>query len=255
VLSIGDSVASQSVLADRLSIDRFHGVVGGCFGGFQALEWMVRHPARVGSAVVISATPRTSAHNTGLWAVFRHAIRSDPAWCGGDYYDSPTPADGIGLASMFGALFWMSRDTMATKFGLQRIQGDAPEWGFEPEYTVEGFLDSVGRNAADRIDPNALLYLTRAIDYFDLSRGRKRLSDAFASYRAPTLLVSYEADWRYPPGEMDEIAVALRDAGAPCRHDSLDSTAGHGGYLYDVAGLAPLLTTFLAAPATALQAA
>lgn len=248
IVTIGDSVESQAQLADRLGIDRFHAIAGGCFGGFQAMEWMARYPARIGCSVVISATPRTSAHNTALWSVLRAAIRSDPNWNGGHYYDGPPPDAGLGLATMFGALFWMSREVFEAKFGLTRISGEVPEYGFESEYTVEAFLEGVSRNAAGRIDANALLYLTRAIDYFDLSRGHANLAESFAGYSAPTLLVSYTNDWRYPAEDMDEIAVALEHNGTPCRHETLDSPAGHGGFLYDTERLAPLLSAFLSDP-------
>ena len=245
IVTIGDSVESQARLADTLAIAQFHAIAGGCFGGFQAMEWMARYPSRVGRSIIISATPRTSAHNTALWAVLRAAIRSDPNWNGGDYYDGPAPDAGLGLAAMFGALFWMSRDVFEDKFGLQRITGDAPAYGFEPEYTVEAFLDGVSRNAAGRIDANALLYLTRAIDYFDMSRGHGSLAGAFADYTAPTLLVSYTNDWRYPAADMQELADALITNTTPCRHETLDSPAGHGGFLYDTERLAPRLTQFL----------
>lgn len=246
IVTIGDSVESQARLADSLGIESFHALAGGCFGGFQVMEWMARHPARVGRSIVISATPRTSSHNTALWAVLRAAIRSDPNWNGGNYYDGPAPDAGLGLAAMFGALFWMSRDVFEAKFGMRRVSGDAPEYGFEPEYAVEEFLEGVGRNAAGRIDANALLYLTRAIDYFDMSRGHVFLAQAFTDYAAPTLLVSYENDWRYPADDMQEIADALTVNGTSCHHKTLDSPAGHGGFLYDIERLAPLVSDFLA---------
>ncbi|MBT4907147.1 MAG: homoserine O-acetyltransferase [Rhodospirillaceae bacterium] len=254
IVTIGDSVESHARLADKLGITRFHSIIGGCFGGFQAMEWMARHPDMVGSSVVISATPRTSAHNTALWSVLRAAIRSDPNWNGGNYYNRDAPDTGLGLAAMFGALFWMSREVFETKFGLRRIEGDEPQYGFEPEYAVEEFLEGVSRNAAGRIDANALLYLTRAIDYFDMRRGHADLAAAFARYAAPTLLISYTGDWRYPAEDMEEIAVALRENSTGCRHDTLNSPAGHGGFLYDTERLSPLLAAFLNDPKTVVQA-
>lgn len=253
IVTIGDSVESQALLADKLGIARFHSVLGGCFGGFQAMEWMARYPDRVDSSVVISATPRTSAHNTALWSVLRAAIRSDPNWNGGNYYTGNAPDAGLGLAAMFGALFWMSREVFESKFGLRRIEGDEPLFGFEPEYAVEEFLEGVSRNAAGRIDANALFYLTRAIDYFDMGRGHADLAAAFARYTSPSLLISYTGDWRYPAADMEEIAMALRQNNTPCRHDTLDSPAGHGGFLYDSERLRPVLQKFLAAPKAADQ--
>jgi len=246
IATIADSVASQVHLADHLGIRRFHGIAGGCFGGFQVLEWMARHGDRVGRAVVITATPRTSAHNLALWSVLRDAIRSDPNWKGGDYYDGPPPDAGLGLMAKFGALFWMNRQTYEQKFGLQHLAGKVPAYGFEPEFEAEAFLENVGRNAAGRMDANSLLYLTRAVDYFDMTRGHGSLRDVFANYRSPTLLVSYAKDWRYPAEEMAEIATVLEAVGAPTHHMTLDSPGGHGSFLYDTAGLTPLLGDFLA---------
>lgn len=245
VVTVADMVEAQTHLADRLGIERFHLVVGGCFGGFQTMEWMARHPDRVARAAVITATPRTTAHNLALWAVIRAAIKSDPNWRSGDYYGGPMPETGMALMAQFGSLFWMSRETYAQKFGLRRVTGDGPAYGFEPEFEVEKFLDQVGARAAGSIDPNALIYLTRAIDYFDMTRGGKDLAAVFARYRSPTLLISYSSDWRYPAAEMQEIAGALEAVGAPYRHVTLESTAGHGGFLFDTEGMAPLLRGFV----------
>jgi homoserine O-acetyltransferase len=246
VCSVGDNVAAQAALAGRLGIGRFRAAVGGCFGGFQVYEWMARRPHMLDRAAAITATPRTSAHNTALWSVLRAAIASDPAWAGGDYYDGAGPRAGLELMAKIGALFWFSRETLETKFGRHRLP-DAdpdPQWGFAPETELEAFFASVGKSAAGRLDANGLLYLTRAIDYFDMARGR-RLAEAFARWRGETLLVAYRSDWRYPAAEMAEVADALAEVGAPCRLEVLDSAAGHGAFLHDMTALGPLLADFL----------
>lgn len=248
IVTIGDMVEAQAKLADRLGIDRFHAVIGGCMGGFLTLEWMVRFPQRLRNAVVISATAQTSAHNVALWEVMREAIRRDPNWRGGDYYDGEPPHSGLALLAMFGALYWMDRATLAKRFGLRRIEGQTPAFSFAPEFEIEAFLHRIGHNVSDRLDANALLYLTRAVDYFDLTRGHQSLSQALAGARARTLLVSYRADWRYPAEEMEEINQALRDNGLSSRHVTLDSPFGHGGFLYDFSSLDPVIREFLAAP-------
>jgi homoserine O-acetyltransferase len=246
IVTIGDMVQAQAKLAGRLGIDRFHAVVGGCMGGFLTLEWMVRFPDRVRNAIVISATARTSTHNVALWEVMREAIRRDPNWRNGDYYDGEPPRSGLALLAMFGALYWMDRATLAQRFGLRRIAGQEPTFSFAPEFEIEAFLHRIGGNVSDRLDANALLYLTRAIDYFDLTRGKQSLSQALAGARARTLLVSYRADWRYPSEEMEEINQALRAHGLSCRHVTLDSPFGHGGFLYDFSSLDPVIREFLA---------
>ncbi|MGH7098161.1 MAG: homoserine O-acetyltransferase MetX [Stellaceae bacterium] len=244
-VTIADMADAQARFADALGIARFHAAIGGCMGGFQVLEWLRRHPHRLSRAIVISATPRTSTHNIALWEVMREAIRCDPNWRGGDYYDGPRPEAGIALLAMFGALFWMDRATLTERFGLRTIESRPLAYGFAPEFEIEAFLHRVGANARNRLDANALLYLTRAIDYFDLARGFSDLAAAFADVAAPVLFVSYSGDWRYPPAEIEAMRRALRAAGGSSRHVELESAWGHGGFLREPDRLQPLFHEFL----------
>lgn len=246
-VTIADMADAQARVAEALGIDQFHAVIGGCMGGFQVLEWMRRHKLRLKRAVVISATPRTSTHNTALWHVMREAIRRDPNWRGGDYYDSRPPRAGIGLLAMFGALFWMDRATLDARFGLRTVGEQPLSYGFAPEFEVEAFLDRVGANAGGRLDANALIYLTRAIDYFDIGRGQAGLVQALRGVTTPTLFVSYRGDWRYPTDEIEEMHQALLAAGGRSRHVAFDSTWGHAGFLQEPDKLEPLFHEFLAA--------
>ncbi|MEM8852865.1 MAG: homoserine O-acetyltransferase [Pseudomonadota bacterium] len=248
VVTVADMVAAQIKLADALQIARFHTVIGGCFGGFQVLEWLAQAPDRVDRAVVISATAKTSAHNTALWAVLRAAIMSDPAFKDGQY-GTEQPASGIGLLAMTGALFWMSRETLENRFGTRTVDGKAPRYTLDTDFTVEDFLDRVRQNAASgHLDANSLIYLTRAIDYFDMARDHGSLRTAFEGVRAPVLLVSYASDWRYPAEEMAEIAAAMPDG--TVQHEVLESPLGHGAFIYEFQTLAPLLKAFVEAPVT-----
>ncbi|WP_157961577.1 homoserine O-acetyltransferase MetX [Acuticoccus kandeliae] len=245
VLTIADMARAGIGLADALGIERVHALVGGCFGGFQILEWLAQAPERVGSAAIISATARTSAHNLALFSVLRAAIMSDPAFRGGDYYDAGQPAAGLGLLAMTGALHWMGRDTWERRFGTAPLRPGPPRYTLEPDFAVDGFLAEVGANASrGTLDANSLLYLTRAIDYFDMARDHGSLEAALAGAHAPVLLVSYETDWRYPPAEMAEIGAALPEA-TPCRHLVLASGIGHGAFLYEFASLEPHLRAFI----------
>ncbi len=244
-VTIADMADAQARFADALGIDRFHAVIGGCMGGFQVLEWMLRHPRRLRRAVVISATPRTSTHNIALWEVMREAIRRDPNWQNGDYYYGPPPHSGVALLAMFGALLWMDRATLAERFGLRTVAGRPLSYGFAPEFEIEAFLHRVGANAAGRLDANALIYLTRAIDYFDIGRGHPDLAHALAAVTAPTLFISYSGDWRYPSGEVEGMHCALLAAGGDSRHAVLDSAWGHGGFLQEPEKLEPLFRAFL----------
>ncbi len=246
VVTIADMVESQARLADMLGIERFHAVVGGCMGGFQVLEWMANHPTRLERAVVISATPSTTTHNLGLWEVVRQAIMRDPAFQGGDYYDGPGPQAGLGLAAMFGTMIWMSRAVMRERFGLRLVGGKEPSYTLEPEFEFQAFLRAVDRNAPSNFDPNSLIYLTRAMDYFDLTRRPGGLRDSLARFSGSTLLVSYKSDWRYPPEEMEAICEALAANNAPVEHLRLESDFGHGAFLYDSEGADNALRRFLA---------
>ncbi|MGY8997403.1 MAG: homoserine O-acetyltransferase MetX, partial [Alphaproteobacteria bacterium] len=230
VITIADMVRAQRQLAQQLGIERFQAAIGGCMGGFQIFEWLRQAPGQIGHAVAISATARTSAHNTALWSVLRRAITSDPNWNNGNYYDGPRPDQGMGLMAAFGALFWMSREGLEQRFGLRRA-ADAPRWSLDSEFEVEQFLDRIADNAAGSIDPNALLYLTRAIDYFDLTREGDGLEEAFVNVAGPVTLVSYRGDWRYPPEEIEHIREAMINLGVDARHVIVDSEYGHGGFL------------------------
>jgi len=248
MLTIGDMVEAQARLADSLGIECFHTIAGGCMGGFQVLEWLQRHPERLARALVISAGPRVSTHTIALWKVLSDAIRSDPAWNRGDYYGGQGPESGMALAARIGSLFWMSREAMAKRFALRTVDGKALSYGFTPDFEVEAFLDNVGRGAGQKIDANSLLYLMRAMSYFNLSRGVPDLAGVFAGVCSRTLLVSYASDWRYPPEETEELARAMAAAGVPVAHRVFDSTFGHGAFIYDFEGLGQAIGEFLAAP-------
>jgi homoserine O-acetyltransferase len=247
VVTIGDMVQAQRRLIGQLGIDQLFGMVGGCMGGFQVLEWLRQAPECAGRAVVISATPRVSTHTIALWSVMRAALMSDPAWNGGDYYDGPAPDAGVGLLSAIGALFWMSRSTLAKKFGLA-TPGDSPvRPSLEPQFAIEHFLGAVQSNAAGKLDANVMIYLTRAMDLFDLTRDAPPLAQQFRAVRHPVLLVSYQHDWRYPPEEMAELEEALLQSGSPYRHVTLDNEGGHGAFIFDFGSLAPILAAFMSA--------
>lgn len=233
VVTVRDMVKAQARLADRLGIETFHAAAGGCFGGFQVLEWMLGYPERIRNAIVISATPRTSTHNLGLWEVIRQAIIRDPDFNGGDYYGSKFPNSGFGLAQMFGLMIWMDRRVMHDRFGLRLINDGEPSYTLEPEFEFQAFIRSIGENAAGRFDPNSLIYLTKAMDYFNLTRGGASLSEILKNVVCRTLLIGYRTDWRYPPQEMAEISDALTQNQKPNQLEVLGSNFGHGAFMYD----------------------
>ena len=246
IVTVKDIVNAQARLADSLYIDSFHTVVGGCLGGFQTLEWMSGHPLRMRNAIVISATIRTTTHNLGLWEVVRQAIMRDPNFHGGDYYGKKAPTDGMGLAQMFGMMIWMDRKVMSERFGLKTIHENGPTYSLEPEFEFQAFLHRIGKNAANRFDPNSLIYLTKAMDYFDLTRNCETPKEVFAGGNFRSLLIGYSGDWRYPPGEMSEISHALSANSKPHEFQVLDSDFGHGAFIYDSEGALDVIRRFMA---------
>ncbi len=248
VVTIGDMVEAQARLSDALNIEQYQTILGGCMGGFQVLEWLKRYPKRCKNAVVLSATPRTTTHNLGLWEVFRQAIIRDPAFKNGDYYESGGPDSGLALTTLFGIMMWMSRKVMADRFGLKTVAGQPLSYDcLHDDFEFQAFLRSVGENAANRFDANSLLYLWKAMDYFDLTRKCQDLSQVFSGVTAHVLLISYSSDWRYPPEEMDEIKRALRAAhpSLPVLHKTLKSNFGHGAFIYDGEETGRVISEFL----------
>jgi homoserine O-acetyltransferase len=247
VVTVSDMVAAQRRLLGRLDIGGLHAVIGGCLGGQQALQWAIRYPEMVGNAVVITTTPATSAHTIAIFSVMRHLIRSDPAWRGGDYYDGEFPRQGLSSALAAGVPLWMSRTAMEARFGRRLGAAEGPLYRLDGEFEAELFVAGIAAHARHDIDPNGLMYLMRAVEYFDLEREYGGLEMAVAPVRARVLFVSYRGDWRYPPAEAERIHRAVCATGGQSRHVVLNSPLGHGAFLYDVPGLAREVRPFLAA--------
>jgi homoserine O-acetyltransferase len=245
VVTVRDMVHAQHQLVARLGIERLHAVIGGCFGGQQAIEWTIQHPDQVGNAVVITTTPATSAHSIAIFTVMRRLIRGDPAWNGGDYYGESFPAAGLGAAIAAAVPLWMSAEAMDARFGRRLADPAGRRFTLDAEFEVESFIARLAAQAGHQLDPNSLMYLTRAVEYFDLEREYGRLEQALAPVSARVLFLSYRRDWRYPAAETDRMHQALLAAGRDSRHVVLDSGLGHGAFLFDVAGLAATVADFL----------
>ncbi|WP_406169763.1 homoserine O-acetyltransferase [Streptomyces sp. NBC_00996] len=246
VVTIEDMVNAQHRLVERLGITRLHTVIGGCFGGQQALQWAISHPDAVRNTVIIGTGPDTSAHTIAIFSVMRHLIRSDPHFNDGDYYAGPGPRLGLGGALVAAVPVWMSRDAMGQRFARRTITGQRRQYTLRPEFEVEAFLDRIANQQRPAIDPNSLLHLMRAEEYFDLPGQYGSLQTALLPVQARTLFVSYGSDWRYPPEEAESMHQTLLRQGTPSRHAILDSALGHGGFLYEVGTLAQEVTPFLA---------
>ena len=247
VITISDMARSQALLIDHLGIDRLHAVVGGSMGGMQALAWAAHCPERVGAALVIASTAKHSAQNIAFHEVGRQAIMADPHWRGGDYYaDAKTPDAGLAVARMAAHITYLSERGLQEKFGRRLQERDTKSFGFDADFQVESYLRHQGLSFTDRFDANSYLYITRAIDYFDLAEEfGGHLASAFAGSRTRFCLVSFDTDWLYPTAESKAIAHALNAAGAPVSFVELSSPFGHDAFFLDLPELDRVVAGFL----------
>jgi homoserine O-acetyltransferase len=246
VITIGDMVRLQKMLVDWFGIPRLLAVTGGSMGGMQALEWAVAYPDRVVSAIPIATTTRHSAQQIAFNEVGRQAIMADPDWSEGNYYSKQPPARGLAVARMIGHITYMSDDSMREKFG-RRLRGkEAFGFGFDVDFEVESYLRYRGSQFVNRFDANSYLYITKAMDYFDLTNGHGTLTAALAGVKARFLVISFSSDWLYPSYQSQEIVRALRSRNCDVGYVELESNYGHDSFLVDVAEQTELVRGFLA---------
>jgi homoserine O-acetyltransferase len=246
VITIGDMVRLQKMLIDSLGISRLLAVAGGSMGGMQALEWAVSYPDSVVAAIPVASTTRHSAQQIAFNEVGRQAIMADPDWNEGNYYDSKPPARGLAVARMVGHITYMSDDSMREKFG-RRLRGKENfGFGFDVDFEVESYLRYRGSEFVSRFDANSYLYITKAMDYFDLTNGRHTLPAVFEKVGARFLVISFTSDWLYPSYQSQEIVRALRTRNCDVAYCELESNYGHDAFLVDVAEQTALIRGFLA---------
>ncbi len=247
VITIADMVRAQAGLLDALGIGRLHAVVGGSMGGMQALCWAALYPQRVGRAMVIASAARHSAQNIAFHEVGRQAIMADPAWSEGGYASDTPPAKGLAVARMAAHITYLSEEGLTAKFGRRLQNRDAKTFGFDADFQVESYLRHQGLAFTDRFDANSYLYITRAMDYFDLAEAHGgRLAEAFAGSRNVRFcIISFTSDWLYPTAESRAIVHALNAVGAPTSFVELDSPFGHDAFLLDVPALDAVVAGFV----------
>jgi len=236
-VSVADMVRLQKMLIDRLGIDRLLTVSGGSMGGMQALEWAATNPDRVASAIPIATTARHSAQQIAFNEVGRQAIMADPDWNNGNYYGGRLPGRGLGVARMVGHITYMSDESMREKFGRKLRTPD--------QFEVESYLTYRGYKFVDRFDPNSYIYITRAMDTFDLTQ-RGSLPTLFEAIKARFLLISFTSDWLYPPYQSLEIVKALRGRNCDVAYCNLDTRYGHDSFLVEVEQQTEVVRGFLA---------
>jgi homoserine O-acetyltransferase len=254
VITIADMVRAQALLLDHLGVERLFAVVGGSMGGMQALSWPTIFPDRVESAVVIASTSRHSAQNIAFHEVGRQAIMADPKWRGGNYYlDSDAPADGLAVARMAAHITYLSEAGLTEKFGRRlQVRPESPygakTFGFDADFQVESYLRHQGISFVERFDANSYLYITRAMDYYDIAEDHGgSLAAAFTATRARFCLISFDTDWLYPTAESRRIVHALNAAGREVSFVELSSPFGHDAFLLDAPDMNRVIDGFLRA--------
>ena len=246
VITIGDMVRAQRYLIDYLGIKQLLSVAGGSMGGMQVLEWASRYPERVHSAIPIATTARHSPMLIAFSEVGRQAIYADPNWNHGDYYESTHPDAGLAVARMVGHITYLSEDSMHQKFGRRLQTREHFGYDFETDFAIESYLRYNGQRFTERFDANSFLYVTKALDYFDLANGYKTLSQAFTNSTDLTYLVlSFTSDWLYPAYHSKELVSALTAADCDVTYLNIESTWGHDAFLLEVDTMTKLLSQFL----------
>lgn len=246
VITIGDMVRAQRHLIDHLGIEKLLAVAGGSMGGMQVLQWCASYPERVRAALPIATTGRHSPMLIAFSEVGRQAIFADPNWNGGNYYNGPRPNTGLALARMIGHITYLSEASMHHKFGRRLAEREHFGFDFDTDFEIEGYLRYKGSRFTERFDANSYLYITKAMDYFDLTNGHHNLAAAFArSAHILYLVISFTSDWLYPEYHSRELVSALTAAGADVSYCHLKSTWGHDAFLLEVETMTGLVGNFL----------
>jgi homoserine O-acetyltransferase len=253
VITIGDMVRATMRVVDHFGIDQLFCAIGGSMGGMQVLEWASSYPERVFSAVPIATGPRHSSQNIAFHEVGRQAVMADPDWCGGKYIEEgKRPAKGLAVARMAAHITYLSESALHRKFGRNLQDREQLTFGFDADFQIESYLRHQGMTFVDRFDPNSYLYMTRAMDYFDLAADHDgRLADAFAGTSTRFCLVSFTSDWLFPTSESRSVVHALNAAGASVSFVEIDTDRGHDAFLLDEPELFAAINGFISSAARA----
>ena len=233
LVTIEDMVNAQAAVLDHLGVQQLVAVVGGSVGGMQALAWAKLYPQRVRTCIGVATTPRLGAQAIGFNEVGRQAILADPNFRGGDYHGKDQPEQGLAIARMVGHITYLSDESMRAKFG-RRLQDRAYHaFDFVTEFEVESYLAYQGRKFVDRFDANTYLYMTKAMDYFDLASGFDSVAEALADCDVRWLLLTFSSDWLFPTYQTKGLLDALRATGKEVSFAEIPSPYGHDAFLLE----------------------
>lgn len=247
LITIGDMVRAQKMLIDHLGVPDLFSVIGGSMGGMQALEWAASYPDQVFSAIPIATAAKHSSQNIAFHEVGRQAVMADPDWNGGAYYDKKSmPRKGLAVARMAAHITYLSDEALHRKFGRNLQDRQKISFGFDADFQIESYLRYQGFTFVDRFDPNSYLYITRAMDYFDLeAKNGGILANAFMGTHARFCVVSFTSDWLFPTEINKTIVNALNAVAANVSFVEIETDKGHDAFLLDEPELFDTITGFL----------
>ncbi len=243
VVTVADMVQAQRHLLDHLGIYRLFAAAGGSMGGMQALQWAVDYPDRVEAVLFLASTPRSSAQNIAFNEIGRQAIYSDPNWRNGSYYGSTPPHNGLAVARMVGHITYMSEYSLETKFSRRLQDTEQIGYTFDTEFAVESYLKHQGEKFVQRFDANSYLYITKALDYFNISDGHESMEAALKHVQARFLVISFSSDWLYTAEQARELVDAL--PGRSVEHHHVTAFFGHDSFLVEVETMTHLVGGYL----------
>jgi homoserine O-acetyltransferase len=223
----------QAALLDALGVKKLLAVIGGSVGGMQALAWARQYPERVQTCIGVATTPRLGAQAIGFNEVGRQAILADPNFNHGDYNGKPQPEKGLAIARMVGHITYLSDESMRAKFGRRLQKREEHAFDFVTEFEVESYLSYQGQKFVERFDANTYLYMTKAMDYFDLASGSDSVADALAGTPVRFLLLTFSSDWLFPTYQTVGLLDALRARGAEVSFAEIPSPYGHDAFLLE----------------------
>lgn len=244
VITIEDMTVAQKYLIDHLGIKKLLAVTGGSMGGLLALLWSILYPNTVDSVILIATNYRHTAQQIALHAVARQAIMSDPNWNNGDYYGKTPPAVGMTLSRMIGHITYMSEHSMEQKFGRKLQNKEKVGYDFSHDFEVESYLQYRGGNFVKRFDANSYLYLSKALDYFDLSE-RGKLTDIFKTVTASFLVITFTSDWLYPSYQSKQLVKSLKTNDLDVSFVEIDTKYGHDSFLVEIGAQSKLVANYL----------
>ena len=247
IVTIADMVKVQKLLLDKLGIKELLAVIGGSMGGMQVLQWAVEYPDFSKSIIPTATTTRLGTQSIAFDAVGRNAVLADPNFADGQYQGQKGPDRGLSIARMIGHITYLSEQGMHEKFGRKLRGADQYSYDFNSEFAVETYLDYQGQTFVERFDANSYLYITKAMDYFDLERDYGSLTKAFSNTKSRFLVVSFTSDWLFTPAQSEAIVNALLANGKDVSYCNIDSPYGHDAFLLEPETLGSFISSFLAA--------